>query len=101
MQIQNCLFFVNHDPCHFFISVFDIDEIMRILLIFDLVFLSEPFEVFLVPILDDLLFFLKQLSNWEFFVLAVLLLFVFYLVKLFFDVIELLVFKSALVLQFN
>lgn len=74
---------------------------MRVLLIFDLVFLPEPFEFFLVPILDNLLFFLKQLSNWEFFVLAIQLLFVFYLLKLLFDVIELLVFESTLVLEFN
>ena len=74
---------------------------MRILLVFDLVLLSEPLKFFLVAIFDDLLFFLKQLSNWKFFVLSMQLLFVFDLVKLLLDEVKLLIFKSALVLEFN
>ena len=74
---------------------------MRILLVFDLVLLSEPLKFFLVAIFDDLLFFLKQLSNWKFFVLSMQLLFVFDLVKLLLDEVKLLIFKSALVLDFN
>ena len=85
----------------FFISVFDVDEMMRFLLVFDLVLLSEPLKFFLVAIFDDLLFFLKQLSNWKFFVLSMQLLFVFDLVKLLLDEVKLLIFKSALVLEFN
>ena len=74
---------------------------MRVLLVFDLVLLSEPLKFFLVAIFDDLLFFLKQLSNWKFFVLSMQLLFVFDLVKLLLDEVKLLIFKSALVLDFN
>jgi hypothetical protein len=74
---------------------------MRVLLVFDLVLLSEPLKFFLVAIFDDLLFFLKQLSNWKFFVLSMQLLFVFDLVKLLLDEVKLLIFKSALVLEFN
>ena len=74
---------------------------MRILLVFDLVLLSEPLKFFLVAIFDDLLFFLKQLSNWKFFVLSMQLLFVFDLVKLLLNEVKLLIFKSALVLEFN
>ena len=74
---------------------------MRVLLVFDLVLLSEPLKFFLVAIFDDLLFFLKQLSNWKFFVLSMQLLFVFDLVKLLLNEVKLLIFKSALVLEFN